>query len=121
MAKWSDLHQGIKIDGQGNLQRSLNIDAVITSIHNILNTHQGERVMRPTFASTLHGMLFENMSEDLSSAIMVDIKDTIERWDNRAKVTEISVDKSPDDNFLSVFIEFTIKGFPTKFTYEGQI
>ena len=121
MAQWKDLHYSITQDAQGKIKMATNYEAVKTSIHNILNTFKGERVMRPQFASNLRGLLFENIDNDVATRLAEDIKETIERWDDRPKITNIEVNRLPDENYLGIKIEFTIDGYPTNFIYDEQI
>jgi len=64
---WSDLHQSLKTDAQGSIKKVINIEAVKTSIDNILRTAKGTRVMLRNFGSDLKGMLFENIDNSLKS------------------------------------------------------
>lgn len=42
---WSDLHHELITDSQGRVKKVLDVDAVYTSIDNILRTYQGERCL----------------------------------------------------------------------------
>ena len=80
---WSDIHQDIIADAQGNLKKVVNIDSVRTSIDNILRTYQGERVFLPTFASKLKDILFEPINDYIINKLSQSVKSTIELWDDR--------------------------------------
>lgn len=71
MAKivWRDLDERLVTDSQGNLKTAENVEAVATSIDNILGTMQGERVMIPQFASRFRSLLFESLTEDLMNYV----------------------------------------------------
>jgi phage baseplate assembly protein W len=115
---WSDLDHRIIQDGQGAVKKVTNIDAVVTSIHNILETLQGERVMLPTFASKLKSILFEPMNDELVTFISNEVKTVIERWDDRVSVTETKLYSEPDENFIDIEIWFRVKGYQEVFTTE---
>jgi len=53
---WSDLHQDLVTDSHGSIKKVINVDAVATSIDNILNTNLGERCLSGgTLVSLLNG------------------------------------------------------------------
>lgn len=118
---WSDLHHDLVVDAQGSIKKVVNIDAVKTSIDNILRTAKGERVMLRDFGSDLKGMLFENMSNDLADMIADDIKKSINTWDNRVLVNSISFEMYPDRNEVKILIKFGIRGFADIFSMSSTI
>ena len=115
---WSDLDHRIIQDGQGAVKRVTNINAVVTSINNILGTIQGERVMLPAFAARLAQVIFEPMTEDLFNFISREVKAVIERWDDRVDVQEISLFSDPDSNFVDISVNFRVRGYDEVFDTE---
>jgi phage baseplate assembly protein W len=118
---WSDLHQSFVTDSHGRIKRSVNIDAVMTSIDNIIGTSQGERVMLPTFASRMKDLLFEPMDETLGRLISDELKRVIEAWDDRPSITGIDIVTDPTTNFVAIHVHFTIKGYPEAYTYTKAV
>ena len=118
---WSDIDHRFVKDSVGALKKAVNIQAVYSSIDNILRTNKGERVMLPQFASDIHGMMFEPLNQASVSFLTKGIKDTIEFWDNRVKVEEISIGRDPDRNTLSIALVFMIQGYTDAFQYETPI
>lgn len=118
---WSDLHHNLVLDAQGSIKKVINIDAVKTSIDNILRTAKGERVMLRDFGSDLKGMLFENMNNNLADMIADDIKKSINLWDNRVIVNSISFEMFPDRNEVKIMIKFGIRGFPDIFSMSSVV
>jgi phage baseplate assembly protein W len=118
---WSDLDHRLIQDAQGELKKNINVAAVMTSIDNILRTYRGERVMLPTFASGLRGIVFEGLTPSLMKLTSREIRDTIETWDDRVKVQEVELLSDPDNSTLSISIEFVIKGLENIFKYETTI
>jgi len=116
--KWSDLHHDIKQDAQGGVKKVVDIESVLTSIDNILGTRPGERVMLPQFSSALQGMLFEPITSHLRLKVSNEVKRTIERWDDRVKVTGVDYSSDPDRSAIFLTISFRIRGYPQQvFTY----
>jgi len=118
---WSDLDHRLIPDSLGNIKKVINVDAVMTSIDNILRTYPGERVMLPEFASSLHGIVFENTNKTLLDYLSRDLKDTIERWDDRIIIQGIKFYSDPDQGEISLAISFGIRGSGQMFTYSKAI
>lgn len=118
---WSDLDHRLIQDSEGNLKKVINVQAVLTSIDNILRTYRGERVMLPEFASNLRSIVFESMNETILDFISRDIKDTIERWDDRVIVSQVKFLAEPDQSAISLTVLFGIKGFSKVFKYETSV
>jgi len=108
---WSDLDHRLIVDPKGNIKKAINIESVKTSIHNILHTYPMQRVMLPTFASNINNLLFEPISEDIGQRLNRDIKEAIETWDNRVIVNAVKVTQFTDQQYVEVFVSYSIIGF----------
>ena len=113
---WSDLHHDIKTDAQGSIKKVINIEAVKTSIDNILRTAKGTRVMLRSFGSDLKGMLFENIDDSLTDIIADEIKDAINTWDNRVIVNAVDFKTDADRNLIEILVKFTVRGYDEVFS-----
>jgi phage baseplate assembly protein W len=113
---WSDLHHDLIIDAQGKLKKVINIEAVKTSIHNILGTSKGERVMLRDFGSGLKGMLFENIDDTLVDRMADEIRSSITFWDNRIIVNSVNFQTNVDRNEVGVTLYFAIRGYDEVFS-----
>jgi uncharacterized protein len=118
---WSDLSYLLTEDSQGNLKKVENVQAVLTSIDNILRTYKTERVMLPEFASSLRTVVFESMNSPMLDFLSREIKNTIEKWEDRVIVTQVKLLMAPDDNAISLEVQFGIKGYSQIFKYETSI
>jgi len=118
---WSDLHHDIKTDVQGSIKRAVNIEAVKTSIHNILNTSKGTRVMLRDFGSDLKSMLFENINDSLLDLVADEIKSAIATWDNRGIVNAVEFTTYPDENQVVVLLKFAVRGYDQIFSLSTTV
>lgn len=118
---WSDIDHRFVKDAVGALKKAVNIEAVYTSIDNILRTMKGERVMLPEFASELHGMMFEPLTQTAVNFITRGIKESIEQWDDRVAVNEVTISRDPDRNIISIGLVFMVAGYSETFKYEQPI
>lgn len=107
---WSDLHESLELSTKDGIRKSLNVEAVKTSIDNILRTYPGERVMRPTFGSPMQDLLFENINPSNATAIATEIRSVINRWDRRVNVNAIDFKADPDRNMIYLYMSFSIVG-----------
>lgn len=114
---WSDLHQDLVADPQGRLKKVINEESVRTSIDNILGTFQGERIMLPEFASNLRSLVFENATPALSEMFSTDIKNMIERWDDRVIVSTVSLNIDADNHLVEITVVFMIRSYTEMLTH----
>jgi len=84
-------------------------DAVKESIKNLLLTDPGERPMQPFLGGGIREMLFENMSPATLKLIKNKVQTTIEVYEPRAELIDISVSSQIDDNVVSVQVTFYIR------------
>ena len=118
---WSDLHQSIKTDAQGSIKKVINIEAVKTSIDNIMRTSKGERVMLRDFGSDLKGMLFENISDSLVDMAADEIRNAITIWDNRIIINAVNFETNADRNEITVSIRFIVRGYDEIFSLDTVV
>lgn len=97
------------------------MDAVRTSIDNILGTSPGERVFLPTFALGLRGLVFEPINRNLVNRLSNEIKEKIEIWDPRVSVEGVSFKEDSDNNYIELAINFRIKSYTETFNYSTVI
>ena len=118
---WSDLHQDLKTDVQGSIKKVINIEAVKTSIDNILRTPKGTRVMLRDFGSDLKSMLFENIDDSLTDLIENEIKEAIDTWDNRVIVNAVDFKTDADRNQVTVLVKFAVRGYDKVFSHSTRV
>ena len=118
---WSDLHQSLSGDAQGNLRKSVNVEAVRTSIDNILGTTPGERVFLPTFALGLRDLVFEPIDTNMVNRMSNDLKARIEFWDPRVEITGVNFKEDSDNNYVELTVNFKIKSYTEVFNYATVI
>ena len=118
---WSDLHQDIKTDVQGSIKKVINIEAVKTSITNILRTAKGSRVMLRDFGSDIKSMLFENIDDNLVDLIEDEIKEAISAWDNRVIVNAVDFETDADRNQVTILVKFAVRGYDQVFSFSTVV
>jgi phage baseplate assembly protein W len=96
---------------------STTIEAVKNNIRNLIQTHQGERLMQPTLGLNLRNYLFNQITEDTVFKIQNEIMDIFEFWLPFVVVRDIQVktadnDRTIDSNKMLINIVFSIQQDP---------
>lgn len=102
----------------GDVALSYDAQAVIRSIRNILLTKNYEKLFNPDFGSGVDIILFENISAVSAAALEREIQTTIENYEKRATIKDITVSPGPDQNAYTVSLTFYIENatLPTTVT-----
>jgi phage baseplate assembly protein W len=87
---------------------SVDDQAVIRSIRNLVLTNHYERPFHPEIGSNVRKLLFEPISPLTANYIQREIEDTIRNYEPRAKLQQVIVQIEPDANFYSAIISFYI-------------
>ena len=102
---YKDLAFQPKLNAQGDISYVTDIDAIKQSITQILNTRIGERVMRPTFGSTVHSIIFDLADNFLEDRLIDAVVSAINIWEPRVTVSDVEVFTDIDNH------EYTIRLF----------
>lgn len=80
------------------------------SLHIILSTRLGERIMRPDFGVNLHDMVFHNMDLTARTQLRAAIEKAVLYWEPRIMLTDVSFDVSEEKSGkLYVSLEYVIR------------
>ena len=102
----------------GDVALSYDAQAVIRSVRNILLTRHYEKPFNPDFGSNIDAILFEMVSPLSAASLEREIRTSIENYEPRARLSEITVNPQPDNNSYSVSLSFYIENatLPTTVT-----
>lgn len=87
---------------------SVDDQAVIRSIRNLVLTNHFERPFHPEIGSNVRKMLFEPISPLTANYLQREIEDTIKNFEPRAKLQQVVVQIEPDHNYYTAIISFFI-------------
>lgn len=80
------------------------------SLHIILSTRMGERLMRPDFGVDLHSMVFHNMDLTARTQLREAIERAILYYESRITLTSVNFDMSEERNgVLRIYLEYVIR------------
>ena len=88
----------------GDLSTVKKSTAISRSIRNLLSTQANERLFQPDIDSGIGILLFENFSKLTSSRLEKTIRHTIEKYEPRARIANITVKAKEEENAYEVII-----------------
>ena len=86
--------------GQGattTVAESNGLDKINQSIHIILTTRPGERIMNPEFGSRLPDLVFEPNDQILQTLLNIYTADALRRWEARIRLTAVTFPTTDSD------------------------
>tara|TARA_R100000152_G_C6754511_1_gene178223 strand:+ start:436 stop:855 length:420 start_codon:yes stop_codon:yes gene_type:complete len=89
-----------------------NDNAIKQSIKNLILTTPGEKPFNPTVGCRVREMLFEPLDAFVADAIQDEIINTINQYEPRVELSDVSVQPFADANKLAVTVEYRIVGIP---------
>jgi len=114
------------------------IENINQSIHLILSTRRGERVMIPEFGSRLFTLVFEPNDAVLAASLDFETTEALRRWERRIRITAVRI-LSPEgasteellslggrlseisrvqgEHWVGIYIEYEILQFHTRGSY----
>ena len=95
-----------KHPSHGDLSTVKKSTAISRSIKNLLRTQANERLFQPNIDSGIGILLFENFSKLTSSRLETAIRFTIEKYEPRARVANVTVKAKEDENAYEVIITY---------------
>jgi uncharacterized protein len=85
----------MRVNQSGSIAMSTGTDDLGSSIHMVLATAPGERLMRPTFGCRIWELMFEPINSNTIGLMNVAVRDALGQWEPRIDVDTVEV--VPDD------------------------
>ena len=92
---------------------SKDASAIKQAIVSLLLTNKGERLMNPKYGSDIRNYLFEPLDYGTAAQIKGNIQSTIDRFEPRIRVLQISATPNFDDNGFDITMTYSIVGTDT--------
>ena len=107
------IFKDLNLDFQQNsatkdIQRVEDVEAVKRSVRNLISLNHYEKPFHPEIGSNLRGMLFENITPQISHYIGKQIEFLIKNYEPRCRLVEVSNRPNLDKNGYSVSISFYV-------------
>lgn len=92
----------------GDVYKKRDAAAVKQAIKTILLTNHFEKPFKPFFGANIQGMLFELADDETAIDVEDTIRNSIERFEPRARIQQLKTNLSPDSNSLEVTVIFKV-------------
>ncbi|AGN33575.1 hypothetical protein SWYG_00063 [Synechococcus phage S-IOM18] len=89
-----------------------NDNAIKQAVKNLVLTTPGEKPFQPLIGSRVNNLLFEPLDAFTADAIRDEIINTINQYEPRVELTEVSVEPIYEGNKFSIEVEYRIVGLP---------
>lgn len=99
-----------KIGPQGGLALTSARNELEQSIHIILSTSPGQRVMRPSFGCRLHELVFDPNNSHTAARARRFVEEALGMWEPRIQVSRVDVKPDPDNSGrLLIALDYQVK------------
>ena len=89
-----------------------------SSLHILLTTRLGERVMQPDYGCDLDELMFESLSSTFQSFIKDLVKTAILYFEPRIKLDSVELDDSQtEEGVILIVVNYTVRTTNTRFNY----
>lgn len=89
-----------------------------SSLHILLTTRLGERVMQPTYGCNLDDLVFESLTSTFKSYIRDLVKTAILFHEPRIKLNKVELDDSRDiEGIILISVDYTVRTTNTRFNF----
>ena len=89
-----------------------NDNSIKSAIKNLVLTTPGEKPFQPLVGSRVNDLLFEPLDPFTADSLQEEIINTINQYEPRVALTEVSVQPIWDDNAIGIDVEYQIVGQP---------
>jgi len=109
-AVWSDMDIELTRQTNGDITRNTDVNAILNSVTNIINTLQGSRRMLQPFAANMSGLLFEPIDDITARMIAESLIESIRYWEDRIEITGFDINPIYDESRYDCRLKFNIIG-----------
>ena len=117
------IYKDLNLDFQQNtatkdIQKMLDVESVKRSVRNLINLNYYEKPFHSEIGSNLRGLLFENITPQISHYIGKQIEMLIKNYEPRCRLVDVSNRPNLDKNGYSVSISFYVVNTPNPVVVE---
>lgn len=118
--RYTDIDISLEKKHDGDINDFVSVDAIKSSLTNIIETMKGSRRKRPEFGGNLWPYLFDPMDEVTAQSIGEDILSVIDIWEPRISIENININPRYDKNYYELTVVFKLVGIQTEEEFEFQ-
>ena len=122
-SKSSRIYKDLNLDFQQNsatkdIQKLSDVESVKRSVRNLVNLNYYEKPFHPEIGSNLRGLLFENITAQISHYMGKQIELLIRNYEPRCKMVEVSNRPDVERNGYAVSVSFYVVNTPNPIQVE---
>lgn len=102
-------YPGCLVTGLGRFRTLSETEEIAQSVRMILTTRRGERPYRPSFGTRLDQFAFESMDTTTCSLIRQEVISSLQTWEPRIWMIEVSFNKQPAEGRLFVNVRYQVR------------
>ena len=111
------IYKDLNLDFQQNtatkdIQKIEDVESVKRSVRNLINLNYYEKAFHPEIGSNLRGLLFENITPQISHYMGKQIELLIKNYEPRCRMVEVVNRPNVDKNGYSVSVSFYVINTP---------
>ncbi len=99
----------LQVTPEGRIARSRHEQRIEESVHLILGTAKGERVMLPDFGCGIHDTVFAPGDSVSVSVIVQQVREALVTWEPRIDVLEVEADAADQPGLLLIKISYRVR------------
>lgn len=94
------------------------VDDIYSSLHILLTTMQGERIMQPRYGCNLEDLIFEPLDTTLKTLMIDKIETAILLYESRIIADKVAIQEQNDNSGLVVIqVDFTVKTTNSRYNF----
>lgn len=94
------------------------VDDIYSSLHILLTTMQGERIMQPRYGCNLEDLIFEPLDTALKTLMIDKIETAILLYESRITADSISIQEEENNSgMVRIQIDFTVKTTNSRYNF----
>jgi len=102
---------------KGGVRMTSDADDINRSLHILLTTMIGERVMQPRYGCDLHQFIFEPINTSMLTYMREVIRDAILYFEPRIKLIHLHLEPFENEGRIDITLEYEIKGTNSRFNF----
>ncbi len=106
-------------DATKDIQKMLDVESVKRSVRNLINLNHYEKPFHPQIGSNLRGMLFENITPQMTHYIEKQIELLIKNFEPRCRLVKVTNLPDLNRNGYSISISFYVINHPEPVSVES--
>lgn len=94
------------------------VDDIYSSLHILLTTMQGERIMQPRYGCNLENLIFEPLDTALKTLMIDKIETAILLYEPRITADSVSITEALDNTgLIRIQVDFTVKTTNSRYNF----